>query len=594
MKILLLIVATLFSAKFCDASETLPLHFNRACQKEKCFQTDAGLDLRKTISDIKLGTSVVYESVEFSAKDLSCVPQSNCYIFLGKVADSFSFSLNGYNLTNHITSSKNYLHHKSTILAIPSFLLNEFGNKIEIEVEDLNKYQWGLLNKNIIISNYKNASSLQEKDWLLRTGFTLFSAYSLLIFALLSFSIFLIMKKINLFYIFIYSSVSFLYLISFSEVPKEFWNPEILSGTVHFPLRLLQDLILFLTFDKILNKSNNFKFYFRSIIAFYIITISVFLGFALVQIFNFDIVKYIILIAAPLVAMPMSYGLALAFKQPQSAERSILLPLFTVLFIFQVHDLLQFWQIIDSYYTVKIYIPYIVILLLFVEIRRYSLDYTLKNLLAEKVQNAKQIAHDIRSPLSAPSLLASRVSFSKEESNIFIESIQRMQLITNDLIDQTNITARKKMNPADALFKIIKMKKFEYPDVQIFIENNFAGDAMVIGNATCFMRIISNLINNSVEASSTKDARIYISLNQKNKFLKLEILDNGKGIPKNILKKMGEFGFSYGKEQNNNTGSGLGLYNAFKTVEQWGGELRVTSKINFGTTIRILIPSTRT
>lgn len=569
------------------------MHFNRACQKEKCFQTDAGLDLRKTISDINLGTSVVYESVEFSVKDLSCVSQSNCYIFLGKVADSFSLSLNGYNLTNHITGGKNYLHHKSTIVAIPSFLLNEFGNKIEIEVEDLNKYQWGLLNKNIIISNYKNASFLQEKDWLIRTGFTLFSAYSLLIFGLLSFSIFLIMKKINLFYIFIYSSVSFLYLISFSEAPKEFWNPEILSGTVHFPLRLLQDLILFLTFDKILNKFNNFKLYFRSIIALYIITIGVFLCFALVQIFDFDIVKDIILVAAPLVAMPMSYGLALAFKQPQSAERSILLPLFTVLFIFQVHDLLQFWQIIDSYYTVKFYIPYIVILLLFIEIRRYSLDYTLKNLLAEKVQNAKQIAHDIRSPLSALSLLASRVSFSKEESNIFIESIQRMQLITNDLIDQTNLNARIKMNLSVALLKIIKMKKFEYPDIQIVIENNFSVDTMVVGDETSFMRIISNLINNSVEASSAKNAKIHIKLDQKNKFLKIEILDDGKGIPKNILKKLGDFGFSYGKEQSKNTGTGLGLYNAIKTIEQWGGELTVTSKINFGTTIRILMPLTR-
>ena len=66
----------------------------------------------------------------------------------------------------------------------------------------------------------------------------------------------------------------------------------------------------------------------------------------------------------------------------------------------------------------------------------------------------------------------------------------------------------------------------------------------------------------------------------------IRICDEGKGIPQEVLPKLGTLDFSYDKP----AGTGNGLYFVKNTVESWDGTLTITSNHSQGTTILIRLP----
>jgi signal transduction histidine kinase len=103
--------------------------------------------------------------------------------------------------------------------------------------------------------------------------------------------------------------------------------------------------------------------------------------------------------------------------------------------------------------------------------------------------------------------------------------------------------------------------------------------------ASDLKNIISNLINNSAEAMD-QNGFISVSLEKEDENLLLEIRDNGKGIPKEILPQLMQEGASFGKKD----GNGLGLYHAKKSIESWGGQIQIRSTVGVGTTVSIKLP----
>ena len=68
----------------------------------------------------------------------------------------------------------------------------------------------------------------------------------------------------------------------------------------------------------------------------------------------------------------------------------------------------------------------------------------------------------------------------------------------------------------------------------------------------------------------------------------IEVKDNGKGIPPEVLAKLGQKGETYGKAG----GNGLGLYHARTTIEGWGGSFKIESVPGKGTAVLITLPRT--
>ena len=267
-----IIIAVLLKSLLAISATKSTLKFSSVCQGQNCYNLTNGKDLHLSESKLDSTSFITYLSDPFNG-NVNCVAKNNCYLFLGAVGDSFDLSINEHKITNLIDENNNYIAHSSIVIPIPSEFFKEENNIIKINVKDLNNYNWGLLNKNIFLSEFNIANIISLKDWLIRTGFTIFSAYFLVLFSLLGILTFFALKMKNALYISLYCLISCLYLISFSEIPRQYLDPNTLSGLIHFPLRLLQDATLCFVFHSILNKRKDFKYFYRSLSVLYFLVI---------------------------------------------------------------------------------------------------------------------------------------------------------------------------------------------------------------------------------------------------------------------------------------------------------------------------------
>ncbi len=235
-------------------------------------------------------------------------------------------------------------------------------------------------------------------------------------------------------------------------------------------------------------------------------------------------------------------------------------------------------------------------------------------LLNEKIKDltlniSRQVAHDIRSPLAALNLAISTFQDMPEEKRQLVKNAtQRINDIANDLLKKdthsfTSFADLKKDSlqiPQEAstillptlIDRIVSEKRIQYRekiDVKIDADLNNSFGTFILGNASQLSRIISNLLNNSVEALNDEKGEISVSLSGTQNHVLILIKDNGRGIPDNLLPNIGEMGFSHGKG-GVESGSGLGIYHAKKIVHSWGGNFKIKSKVNEGVSVEMEFP----
>jgi signal transduction histidine kinase len=211
---------------------------------------------------------------------------------------------------------------------------------------------------------------------------------------------------------------------------------------------------------------------------------------------------------------------------------------------------------------------------------------------------AQQVAHDIRSPLSALGMFAASLKQLPEETRIAIrDAVSRITDISNTLIQrsksnevQVESGERTSQLLSGVIEALITEKRVEYAS-KSGIRIDFEADKESYGlfseiNSVEFKRVLSNLINNAVEAIS-QEGTVSIHLSRNGENAVIEISDSGNGIPSDLLPELGARGLSVGKIG----GMGLGLFHARTTVESWGGILSIDSRAGEGTTIGITLTS---
>lgn len=219
---------------------------------------------------------------------------------------------------------------------------------------------------------------------------------------------------------------------------------------------------------------------------------------------------------------------------------------------------------------------------------------------------AKQVAHDIRSPLAALSMIQNLIESSVPESTRILlrESVSRINDIANDLLARNRRRSppgahiemsepTKSVILTSVVDELVSEKRIEYR-CRKGVSIEFKSDAKGYGifakvEPAILKRILSNVINNSVEAFD-HHGKVVVSVSAQaeapDRMACIEIRDDGCGIGESLLPALGNLGASYGKEG----GAGLGLYHAKRSIGQWGGRLEIESTLGKGTTVRILLP----
>jgi len=199
---------------------------------------------------------------------------------------------------------------------------------------------------------------------------------------------------------------------------------------------------------------------------------------------------------------------------------------------------------------------------------------------------AKETAHQIGTPLSS---LVGWTEILKTE-NVDPEyvkeigkDIDRLQTITERFskigsiptLERLDIIQETKDSYDYLLTRSSKLVNFtfEAPETPIFAEIN----------SQLYSWTIENMVKNAIDAMKGKGA-LQIEIIPTDKFVKIEITDNGKGIPKRNFKKVFQPGFTSKKR-----GWGLGLSLAKRIVENYhNGKIKVLkSEVGKGTTMQI-------
>jgi len=214
---------------------------------------------------------------------------------------------------------------------------------------------------------------------------------------------------------------------------------------------------------------------------------------------------------------------------------------------------------------------------------------------------ASQVAHDIRSPLSALDTMLKDVSQLPEEKRTIIRSaVSRIHDIANNLLEKNRQAKSPSSASSDSksteicllsslIEPAITEKRLQFRSkIGVEIDSRLATSSYGLFakiQPVEFKRMLSNLVNNAVEALDEKGS-VILSLDHENERIIIKVQDTGKGIPPEILAKLGQRGETHGKVG----GSGLGLYHARTTVESWGGSLKIESALGKGTTTTLTLP----
>ncbi len=204
---------------------------------------------------------------------------------------------------------------------------------------------------------------------------------------------------------------------------------------------------------------------------------------------------------------------------------------------------------------------------------------------------AKQVAHDIRSPLASLKMLIEDIKTKIPETyaTALGSNVKRISEIASDLIERNEEKVRKHFEIVCAnqiCEEIISEKRnihAKAKDLEISA-SSFAKNSLISINPSDFRRVLSNLLDNSIEACSV-GGNVSIQLKNDERNLEIIIADTGKGISDEVVGRLFKPGATYGKPN----GKGLGLAHAKATIEAAGGKIGIFSQMGVGTELRIVL-----
>lgn len=226
------------------------------------------------------------------------------------------------------------------------------------------------------------------------------------------------------------------------------------------------------------------------------------------------------------------------------------------------------------------------------------------------VNLANQVSHDIRSPLAALEMISTTLEGVSEDKRIVIRnSVNRIKDIANDLLQknrESNLSyLQNDLNKEGFLSSqqletvllspliesIVTEKRLQYAlfaDIEIDYQPSSGVYGLFVSVQSIeFKRAISNFINNSIEAMSGLTGKVELKLSSDDfGNVVLDVFDQGIGMPPHVISKLGEHGYTFGKEN----GNGLGLFHAFNLINSSHGKIEIKSKHLEGTHIRISLP----
>jgi PAS domain S-box-containing protein len=209
---------------------------------------------------------------------------------------------------------------------------------------------------------------------------------------------------------------------------------------------------------------------------------------------------------------------------------------------------------------------------------------------------ASGVAHEIRNPINAIGMIAQRLNKEFIPTSNQTEYTDITQLLRNEVNRVNKIITQflSFAKPIDIILKAVELKPY-FEEIYHLFEDQAKQKAIrfilqkddlinIMIDPDLMKQSLMNIIQNAFDAVN-KDGEVIVQYFKVKNELMIQVSDNGVGISPDQQKKIFDLYFTTKKD-----GNGLGLSISQKIISQHNGSISVSSKVNKGTTIKIILP----
>ena len=231
----------------------------------------------------------------------------------------------------------------------------------------------------------------------------------------------------------------------------------------------------------------------------------------------------------------------------------------------------------------------------------------------EKADNEKKskelvsnISHDLKTPITSikgyVEGIMDGVADTPEKMDKYIKTIYNKANDMDKLINELTTYSGIDSNKIPYHFHIINVSDYfsdcveevgldlESKNIHLNYTNLAPADTCIVADPEQLKKVINNIIGNSIKYMGHNNGVIDIRILDEGESVKIEIEDNGKGIPAKDIGNVFERFFRSDASRNSmQGGSGIGLSIVKKIIEDHGGYVWATSKEGEGTCMHFVI-----
>jgi two-component system sensor histidine kinase CreC len=201
------------------------------------------------------------------------------------------------------------------------------------------------------------------------------------------------------------------------------------------------------------------------------------------------------------------------------------------------------------------------------------------------------LAHELRTPITGIQLTAENLlsPMTDKQRKRFVENIlesnKHMDLLVNRLLDLSRIERREALKNVETLkIKEVIQTVLKAPsrektilDKDLKIDIQINSNASLKAEKILLEQAIGNIINNALDFSPSSGT-ITIKASQTNAAISIIVLDDGPGIPPQVINKLFTRFFSVSRPDTGVRGNGLGLRFVRKIMKLHGGEVSLQNR----------------
>lgn len=213
------------------------------------------------------------------------------------------------------------------------------------------------------------------------------------------------------------------------------------------------------------------------------------------------------------------------------------------------------------------------------------------------------VSHDVRTPVSAicnvlGQLCASYDGMNETDRKASLVMLKSTSEALNDRLFNIlqwvkSVLEHGTVNPAD--FKVVEVvdecihnQAYTFELKSLKVTNEVPEDLMAYDDVSVVSLVLQNLLSNAVKFSYPS-GEIHIKAEEKDLKIWVSVSDNGMGIGEKKLEKIFRFLTTSEMGTEGERGTGIGLFVSKQLLDKTGGEIRIESVIDEGTTVRFSI-----